>query len=295
MHSKRCVRRIFRLGMVAACLLLAITSMLGQNTTATLQDSTALLQAQLRAQQLELERLKDHVKSLEAVVGALKSEDEPRINPTDGVVPYRANARTFADSPLFVDVNGNLGFGLNPTAPLGNNALTIVGTSDPDGDAGSIEIHNNFAQGIDLYVHDPNNTAFRAPILDMYKSEGTQQSPVAVKAGDYIGYPASIYGWDGSDWGLGFQVQVLAVENFTPSDHSTNTVFAATDGLSNQRYITIGSNRVVLWRPVNFSGTGIAPASSGAAGTKGDFAWDDNYLYLCVETNSWKRVPLTTW
>ena len=37
------------------------------------------------------------------------------------------------------------------------------------------------------------------------------------------------------------------------------------------------------------------PASAGASGTTGEIAWDTNYLYVCVATNTWKRVLLSTW
>lgn len=37
------------------------------------------------------------------------------------------------------------------------------------------------------------------------------------------------------------------------------------------------------------------PASSAAAGTAGQVAWDASYIYICVATNTWKRVAITTW
>lgn len=36
------------------------------------------------------------------------------------------------------------------------------------------------------------------------------------------------------------------------------------------------------------------PASSSASGTKGEIAYDSDYIYVCVATNSWKRVALST-
>jgi hypothetical protein len=38
-----------------------------------------------------------------------------------------------------------------------------------------------------------------------------------------------------------------------------------------------------------------APSSSGAAGTAGQIAYDADYFYVCVATNSWKRVPISDW
>jgi len=36
-------------------------------------------------------------------------------------------------------------------------------------------------------------------------------------------------------------------------------------------------------------------ATATTAGTKGQLRWDSNYLYVCVATNTWKRVLLSTW
>ena len=48
------------------------------------------------------------------------------------------------------------------------------------------------------------------------------------------------------------------------------------------------SNEFILEAPT-------APASAGAAGTAGQIAWDTNYIYICVATNTWKRVAISTW
>lgn len=37
------------------------------------------------------------------------------------------------------------------------------------------------------------------------------------------------------------------------------------------------------------------PGSSGAVGASGQAAFDSNYLYICIGTNSWKRIPFTSW
>lgn len=38
-----------------------------------------------------------------------------------------------------------------------------------------------------------------------------------------------------------------------------------------------------------------APTSATATGTIGQTAYDTNYFYVCVATNTWKRVALSTW
>lgn len=44
---------------------------------------------------------------------------------------------------------------------------------------------------------------------------------------------------------------------------------------------------------INFASQ--TPASATAIGTTGDIAWDTNYIYVCVNTNTWKRSSITTW
>lgn len=41
--------------------------------------------------------------------------------------------------------------------------------------------------------------------------------------------------------------------------------------------------------------TPLTPAASSAACSIGQQAWDTNYEYRCVATNSWKRAALSTW
>lgn len=38
-----------------------------------------------------------------------------------------------------------------------------------------------------------------------------------------------------------------------------------------------------------------APAAANAAGIPGAIAYDADYLYVCVATNTWKRVAISTW
>jgi len=36
------------------------------------------------------------------------------------------------------------------------------------------------------------------------------------------------------------------------------------------------------------------PSSSTSEGNKGDVVFDDNFMYVCVSTNTWKRISLDT-
>ena len=37
------------------------------------------------------------------------------------------------------------------------------------------------------------------------------------------------------------------------------------------------------------------PASATSTGSKGDICVDENYIYVCVATNRWKRAQLESW
>jgi len=41
--------------------------------------------------------------------------------------------------------------------------------------------------------------------------------------------------------------------------------------------------------------TAKTPASATAAGTTGQVCWDSSFIYVCVATNTWKRVAIATW
>lgn len=52
---------------------------------------------------------------------------------------------------------------------------------------------------------------------------------------------------------------------------------------------------------INLSGdhiniaTSKTPTSASDTGTQGDIAWDEDYIYVCISTNTWKRVAISTW
>ena len=41
--------------------------------------------------------------------------------------------------------------------------------------------------------------------------------------------------------------------------------------------------------------TSKTPATAASTGTVGQIAWDTNYVYVCVATDTWKRTAISTW
>lgn len=37
------------------------------------------------------------------------------------------------------------------------------------------------------------------------------------------------------------------------------------------------------------------PTYANSTGTTGQIAWDDDHIYVCIDTNTWKRVSIATW
>ncbi len=37
------------------------------------------------------------------------------------------------------------------------------------------------------------------------------------------------------------------------------------------------------------------PTTATSTGVVGTSTWDDSYLYICIATNTWKRVAIATW
>ncbi len=97
----------------------------------------------------------------------------------------------------------------------------------------------------------------------------------------------------------------------TQGDTNTGIYFPATDvialvtaGLERLRVdangrLGIGTNAPSGLLDVNDSKlrvrTAATPVSAGAAGNAGEICWDASYFYVCVATNTWKRIALSTW
>ena len=59
-------------------------------------------------------------------------------------------------------------------------------------------------------------------------------------------------------------------------------------------------NTTLYWKSLHVNGFSVqngaaAPANSTATGTRGQIAFDTDYVYVCVANNTWKRASLSTW
>lgn len=68
----------------------------------------------------------------------------------------------------------------------------------------------------------------------------------------------------------------------------TNTVGSSFAVGFGQKDFEVRSGKVILPNPT-------VPTTIGSAGIAGEIAWSSTHFYVCVATNSWKRVALSTW
>jgi len=78
------------------------------------------------------------------------------------------------------------------------------------------------------------------------------------------------------------------------NDGTSSGSITITDGANGN--ITLAPNGVgaVIFRSPRVSSFDT-PASASAAGVTGSLAYDENYIYVCTATDTWKRVAIATW
>ena len=82
---------------------------------------------------------------------------------------------------------------------------------------------------------------------------------------------------------------------FNGKQAALSAATAETDGyLKKEDFATFAGKQAALTDPLCLV---AAPASATAAGTKGQWAQDGTYIYLCTATNTWVRaaVAFATW
>jgi len=76
--------------------------------------------------------------------------------------------------------------------------------------------------------------------------------------------------------------------SFSLDSNVVAKVYAETDGSGGiQNSALIVSGDLII--------SSKTPASASATGTAGTFAYDSDYMYICVATDTWKRVTADTW
>ena len=131
---------------------------------------------------------------------------------------------------------------------------------------------------------------------------------VSGKTGNYVNFTNKVNFTNEVEFQDGFIVDAGSVNFFDPVTFG--------DGFVGQGIFDIGQGAIEfssytpstttdrLYRVGNalhYSGEELGrvsngtPASATATGTTGEIQWDSNYIYVCIATNTWKRVAISTW
>ena len=78
------------------------------------------------------------------------------------------------------------------------------------------------------------------------------------------------------------------------NDGTNSGAITITDGVDGNIALTPNGAGAVVFRSPRVSSFDT-PASASAAGVTGSLAFDENYIYVCTATDTWKRVALSTW
>jgi len=136
-----------------------------------------------------------------------------------------------------------------------------------------------------------------APQINLRRRNGTYSAQTTTTNNDIIGQ-VDASGFDGTTFRQNALIQMYAVETFTSTANGTamlfQTTLAGTTTVTTRLTLNTTANFTV---PVISGGnyvrvtTAQSPATSAAAGTTGDIAWDDTYLYVRQSTG-WRRIAL---
>ena len=93
-----------------------------------------------------------------------------------------------------------------------------------------------------------------------------------------------------------FTNKVVMEDEFLCKDFAE---FASSDGARFDGDVEIAGAGLSVQNRINADGglkiSSGAPASATSTGSAGEIKWDTNYIYVCVATNTWKRVAVSTW
>ncbi len=146
-------------------------------------------------------------------------------------------------------------------------------------------------QSTGLFVESSDATAVSAADITLYHHRG---STTAALANDVL---SSIKFQGNNDASTPEQVVYAKIETAvidagdTTEDGKIDLKVQSAGTLTSMAAIT-AANVTLGARPIIPT---LTPASATATGTAGEVAWDANYVYVCVATNTWKRVAIATW
>ena len=194
-------------------------------------------------------------------------------NHASGVIAF-ANTAALTER-MRIDASGNVGIGTtNPVAKLDvNGAITVNGEGAGNGVVGAKQLIDTLNGGFTLHNSGGTGSARwwidASGVQHLYNGNGTL--PIAL-------------GESGVKVGIGYD---------------STSILAGSGALLINGNVGIGITTPTAKLDINSDilrlRTAKTPATAGASGNQGDLCWDADFLYICVATNTWKKVAIATW
>ena len=205
-----------------------------------------------------------------------------------------------ANSYAFVLLNG---IAQVPTSDYGISGTTLTFTSPPTSTDEILVISINSADNLttttftgngsntQFTLTDPSTTAktfvylngqAQVPISDFYVTNKTLTFVTPPANGDNIVVRTFFYRIDAAGTNTHIQFNDSGFSSGSPGltfDKSTNNVTVANT-------LSVANFRFTASNP---------PTNANDPGVTGTITWDSSYIYVCVATDTWKRVAIATW
>ena len=152
---------------------------------------------------------------------------------------------------------------------------------------------------------------------DIYRSSGdvgigtaSPSQKLHIHAGGIYATPVAYVGnadewllrtgaWNNDEWDYG-GIKVRCTSSGTPRLAFMDFVSAEVLSVESNK-IGIGTGNTTPSAKLHVNGDIIrlqsskTPASASASGNTGDICWDTGYLYVCTDTDTWKRATISAW
>ena len=174
-----------------------------------------------------------------------------------------------------------------------------IGTNTPDahlsidGTQPKIKFTESGQNRAEIFINDSDNLkivnrASNKHMVFEISDAGTLREGIRLRAVSNIQGSTSpeVVINDGSTSLMDFRVE---------SDNNTHMIYV--DGANNK--VGIGTNQPEAALDINSDSIRLrnstAPSSATDFGHQGEIRWDTQYIYICVATDTWKRVALSSW
>jgi len=222
---------------------------------------------------------------------------------------FSLGERTFDDITAEVDAQANTKIDFEEDyiglVTAGSSTLVVsgsmvgIGTNTPDahlsidGTQPKIKFTESGQNRAEIFINDSDNLKFvnrcsNKHMVFEISDAGTLREGIRLRAVSNIqgsSGPEVVIN-DGSTSLMDFRVE---------SDNSTHMIYV--DGANDK----VGINNKDPQTALDVDADAIrlridnTPSSATDFGHKGEIRWDANYIYICVATDTWKRVALSSW